>query len=227
VKVSIIIPIYNEKNTLRRCIDRVQRTSIDKEIIIVDDFSIDGSRELLKNIKKLYSNIKIIYHSVNKGKGAALKRGIEHATGDYVLVQDADLEYSPEDYVKLIEVVKRKGAKIVYGTRFKHRKMSVFLIYYLANKFLTFLTNILYGSSLTDIETCYKLIKLSLIKELDLKAERFEFESEVTAKFLKKGYKIHEVPIQYKNRKVSEGKKIGLIDFFKAILCLIKYKFKD
>jgi glycosyltransferase involved in cell wall biosynthesis len=220
LRCSIIIPVYNEKDTILKVINSVEAVNINKEIIVIDDFSTDGTREIIKNQK----DIKVIYHGKNKGKGAAMRTGLECATGDVFIIQDSDLEYNPEEIPKLLEPIERGEAQVVYGSRFKGKGEFLFLSF-IANKFLTFFTNLLYGSHLTDMETCYKCMKMDIIRNLDLKAKRFEFEPEVTAKILKRGYKIYEVPISYFGRK--KGKKIGWKDGIQAMVCLFKYRFID
>ncbi len=223
MKLSVIIPVFNEAKTIKEIVKRVASVQVNKEIIIVDDFSQDGTRDVLKSIEK--ENIKVLYHEENKGKGAAIRTGIAAVTGDYVIIQDADLEYNPEEYRKLLAVVQKEKAPVIYGSRFSGRRKSMSISHTLGNKFLTFATNLLYGSSVTDMETCYKLIKCDLLKSLNIKANRFDFEPEVTAKILKRGIKIVEVPISYKGRKWLEGKKITWRDGFAALWTLLKYRF--
>jgi glycosyltransferase involved in cell wall biosynthesis len=230
-KLSIIIPVYNEKKTILIILDKVNKADIlnlRSEIIIVDDFSTDGTREVVKNIRD--KNIKIIYHNDNKGKGSAIRAGLKQATGDIVLIQDADLEYDPRDYKKLLDPILRGNAQVVYGSRFEviRKNLSkMYKLHYIGNMFLTFITNILYGVKISDMETCYKVFRKEVIKGISLKATRFDFEPEITAKILKKGYNIHEVPIRFYGRKFNEGKKITWVDGVKAIYYLVKYRFSD
>ena len=228
----MIIPAYNEKNTIEQVIDKVMDVPLDKEIIVVDDFSTDGTRELLKNLKD--DNVTTVFHEKNKGKGAAIRTGIQYVTGDVVIIQDADLEYNPHEYTKLIEPIKAGTADVVYGSRFsclpagmagKTEKMT--FAHLLGNKILTLATNILYGTRLTDMETCYKMVKAPLIKSLKLRANRFDFEPEITAKLLKSGKRITEVPISYEGRHWTEGKKITWKDGVTALWSLLKYRFVD
>jgi len=221
--LTIIMPVYNEKATLPQIIARVLAVPINKELIIVDDYSTDGTREVLKN----YPNIKIVLQPFNQGKGAALRAGFKEASGDYVIIQDADLEYDPQDYLKLISPINEGKAKVVYGSRFMGKHSFSSVSHYWGNKALSLLTTLLYGAVLTDMETCYKLIPAKFIKNIKLNANRFDFEPEITAKILKNGYKILEVPIGYKGREFNEGKKISWKDGFAAIAALIKYRFYD
>jgi glycosyltransferase involved in cell wall biosynthesis len=225
MKLSVLIPVYNEKNSIQEILSRVQKIPIEKEIIVIDDCSTDGTRELLPSLKE--KGVAIVYHEQNEGKGAAIRTGIGHASGDYLIIQDADLEYDPIDYFKLLPLVIEGKAKVVYGSRFKGKGKFSTLSHYLGNKLLTWVTNLLYGVALTDMETCYKLIPTALVKSLALKANRFDFEPEITAKILKRGYKITEVPISYQGRAFHEGKKISWKDAFAAIRALIKYRFWD
>lgn len=218
MKCSVIIPVYNEKNTFLEILKRINAINIDKEIIVVDDFSTDGTREILKNLK----DIKVIYHSQNEGKGAAIRTALLYVTGDVTIIQDADLEYNPDDYPKLLKPIRDGKAQTVYGSRFKG-KGEFKPLSFIANKILTYFTNFLYRAKITDMETCYKCIKTDIIKNLNLTSKRFEFEPEITAKILKKGYRIHEVPISYYGRR--KGKKIGFRDGLQAIWCLLKYRF--
>lgn len=228
-KVSIIIPVYNEKDTIEKLIEVVKNSNfagLEKEIILVDDASNDGSREILE---KLQNEYKILFHVKNQGKGAALRTAFEHITGDYAVIQDADLEYSPSDYDNLLPLLINNEADVVYGSRFKNKEnlKNFMLKNKLANMFLTVLTNILYGSKISDMETCYKAFKKDVIKNIKIKSDRFNFEPEITAKVLKNKYRLIEVPISYNSRGHEEGKKIGWKDGVVAILTLIKYKFTD
>jgi glycosyltransferase involved in cell wall biosynthesis len=219
-KLSVIVPVYNEKATIVQIVEKIDSIDIDKEIIVVNDSSNDGTENILGNLR--YPNLKVIHHGVNQGKGAALVTGLAYASGEYVIVQDADLEYDPKDYVNLVNYAVANNLAVVYGSRFMRTWKVTSFWHYFVNKVLTFFTNILFAASLTDMETCYKLIKLDLAKGLDLQAKRFEIEPEITVKILKKGYKIVEVPIAYKRRHYSEGKKIGWRDGIGAIRYLIK-----
>ncbi|MCI9542320.1 MAG: glycosyltransferase family 2 protein [Lachnospiraceae bacterium] len=222
-KLSIIIPCYNELENIRTIVKRVKQSSIqDKEIIIVDDCSTDGTREVLKNeIEPIVH--KVIYHKKNRGKGGALKTGIKYATGDVVIIQDADMEYNPKEYPNIVNAIFENQADVVYGSRFLRGGVKGYLRNYLANKFLTFLSNCKTGLKLTDMETCYKAFKREIIQSINIEEMRFGFEPEITAKIAKQGIKIKEVPIKYYPRKNSEGKKIGFKDGIRAIICIWKY----
>ena len=231
MKLSIIIPVYNEEKTILEVIDKVKKVNIGKitkEIIVVDDCSQDKTRSILDKVKD--GSIKIFFHQKNQGKGAAIMTALKHVTGNYVLIQDADLEYDPNDYKKLLNPVLEQKAEAVYGSRIfviKENIAKMYKLHYFGNVFLTFATNLLYGSKITDMETCYKLIKTEIIQGLNLRSRRFDFEPEITAKLLKKGHKIVEVPITFNRRRFSEGKKITWRDGIKALLYLIKYRFVD
>ncbi|MFH1692108.1 MAG: glycosyltransferase family 2 protein [Candidatus Omnitrophota bacterium] len=224
MKLSIIMPIYNEEATLKHIIEKILSVDIDKELIIVNDGSIDRSSQILDTIKN--DSIKIIKHSHNQGKGSAIKTGLSCVTGDIVVIQDADLEYDPADYIRLVEPIVAGEAKVVYGSRFLIKGNSISKSYYAANRFLTFLTNLLHGSRLTDMETCYKVFCTDILKGLDLDSDGFEIEPELTIKALKKGYKIREVPIFYQARSYREGKKITWKDAIKTLLTIFRYKFR-
>ncbi len=228
--LSIIVPCYNEKATIReilREIDEVKLGSTQKEIVIVDDGSKDGTRDILEELAKKYKNIKLIFQEYNQGKGAALKRGILESSGDVVVIQDADLEYDPQEYIRLLYPIERGHADVVYGSRFiggePHR-----IIYFrnqVANKFLTFLSNVCTGLNLTDMETCYKMFKGDLIRDIaqHLKAKRFGFEPEITARIAKRNAAVYEIGISYYGRSKEEGKKIGLKDGLKAIYEIVYF----
>jgi glycosyltransferase involved in cell wall biosynthesis len=223
--LSIIIPVFNERDTIREIISKVKTSPLEKEIIVVDDFSTDGTRDFIGNLQD--SALKILFHPKNKGKGAAVRTGIAAATGDIIIIQDADLEYDPEDYPLLIEPIVHNRADAVYGSRFRGKHHAFLLWHYIGNRFLTSVTNLLYGAKLTDMETCYKVVKADILKSLSLRSDRFEIEPEITAKLLKKGYRVSEVPIRYSGRNFKEGKKITWKDGFKAVAALIRYRFRD
>lgn len=226
--LSIIIPIYNEKNTISLILDKIYNLKLkeDYEIILIDDGSTDGTRDILKALENK-KNHHVIYKELNTGKGESLKIGFKKSLGDYVIVQDADLEYNPSDYNSLLDEIKKNNKTVVYGSRFMGDYKDMSSLHFYGNKILTLVTNLLYGVTLTDMETCYKLFPGKLIRSLKLNAKRFEFEPEVTAKILKSGYSIKEVPISYAGRTHSEGKKITWKDGFTAIFSLIKYRFTD
>ena len=226
LKLSVIMPVYNERETMAQILKRVRAVDLEKEIIVVDDGSTDGTRDILRQ-EEQKGDLKVFYHPQNMGKGAAIRTGLEHATGDVVIVQDADLEYDPGDYPLLLEPIAEGSSEVVYGSRLWGPHKTMCLSFALGNKLLTLITNILYGATLTDMETCYKAFRIEAIKSIPLRARRFEFEPEVTAKVLKRGYHIHEVPISYAGRGHREGKKITWRDGITALWTLIKYRFVD
>lgn len=228
-KISIIIPVYNEKNTILELLNKVENAkfaNLEKEIILVDDSSTDGTREILTELKNKY---KVLFHDSNKGKGGAIRTAIKVATGDIIVIQDADLEYLPDDYDNLLPLLINNEADVVYGSRFKNKENSKNFILKnkLANLFLTMLTNLLYGTSITDMETCYKAFKREFIQNITIKSNRFDFEPEITAKIMKQKARLKEVAISYNGRGHDEGKKINWKDGVQAILTLIKYRFMD
>lgn len=228
MKLSVIIPVYNEKKTLPKLLKKIEGVkSINKEIIIVDDGSEDSTRDFLKKVKDKY---KVIFHEKNKGKGTAIRTGLKHATGDIVIIQDADLEYDPNDYNKLIKPIIEGKANVVYGSRRLQKQKEEYanIGFYIGGITINLIANILYPNlHITDEATCYKVFKADVIKNLNLKCKRFEFCPEVTAKLAKRKIKIMEIPISYHPRSVEEGKKINWKDGIEAIWTLLKYKFID
>jgi len=229
MKLSVIVPVYNEKDSIKEILEKVQCVSpgegIEKEIVVVDDCSTDGTTEILKNITD--KNISVLFHGKNQGKGAAIRTGIGKVGGDFIVIQDADLEYDPSDYPRLLKPILSGEADVVYGSRFSGKSESMSRLHYFGNKLLTVLTNVLYGTALTDMETCYKMVKAPIMKSLKLRANRFDFEPEITSKLLKKKVRIKEIPIAYKGREWSEGKKITWRDGIAALWSLVKYRFTD
>ena len=226
MRLSIIIPVFNERPTVLTLLDRVEAAGTAAEIIVVDDGSTDGSREILaERARESGGRITLVEHPVNRGKGAALVAGVARAAGEYVLFQDADLEYDPADYGVLLAFVNRRGAVAVYGSRFGAARPKMSLRHVIGNQMLTGLTNLLYGSTLTDMETCYKLIRRDLFQELRIDCARFDIEPEITAKLLKRGIKIYEVPISYEGRSLADGKKISWVDFVSAVWTLVRLRF--
>jgi glycosyltransferase involved in cell wall biosynthesis len=227
LKLSVIIPCYDEKDTIEEIVAAVKAVNIASEIVIVDDGSTDGTREILKAMPD-DPMIQIIFHEHNQGKGAAVRTGFKCAKGDVFIIQDADLEYDPREYPMLLKPIEEKKASVVYGSRFLGGpRKTMFFWNMVANRSLTLLTNILYNSILSDMETCYKVFKAEVVRDLPLRSRRFEFEPEITAKVLKRGYRIYEVPISYNGREWNEGKKIKWTDAPIAAWTLIRYRFTD
>jgi glycosyltransferase involved in cell wall biosynthesis len=226
MKISVVIPVYNEVSTIQEVLACVQAVPMDKEIIIVDDGSTDGTREWLQDIDQS-KNVTVLYNDRNQGKGAALRRGFAWATGDVVIIQDADLEYDPREYPTLLEPIVDGRADVVYGSRFLAGPHRVLLFWhYVGNKFLTLLSNALSNVNLTDMETCYKAFRRQILKDgITLKSNRFGFEPEFTMKVAKKGLRIYEVPISYNGRSYAEGKKITWKDGLVAIFVILRYRF--
>nr|WP_290669148.1 glycosyltransferase family 2 protein [Ardenticatena sp.] len=229
-KLSIIIPVFNEERTLRDILERVRQAptaGLEREVIVVDDGSTDASPQILREEARR-GDIRVFFHTYNQGKGAAVRTALNNVTGDIVLIQDADLEYDPREYPKLLEPILEGRAHVVYGSRFLGGPRKAMLFWHMVgNKVLTFVTNILYDSILSDMETCYKVFRTDVIRPIPLRSRRFEFEPEITAKVLKRGYRIYEVPISYNGREYEEGKKITWRDGVIALWTLIKYRFVD
>ena len=228
MKLSIVVPVYNEKNTIEKILGEIKAVKgLDREIIVVDDASTDGTTDILKRLEKEHPDVSFFYKEKNRGKGHTLKVGFEHTTGDYVIVQDADLEYDPNDYHKLIRALDEHHAQVIYGSRFSGSYEDMSTLHYIGNKVLNIITNLFFGVMLTDMETCYKLMPGDFVRKVNIKSDRFDFEPEITAKILKSGLKIREVPISYRGRTHSEGKKITWRDGIHALFTLIKYRFLD
>ncbi len=226
MKLSIVMPVYNENNTILEILKRVETVGVANEIVVVDDGSQDGTKELLAGAK--IAGLRLLAHERNRGKGAAVRTGIQAAQGDLILIQDADLEYDPRDIPALLKPIEEGLADVVYGSRFLGgpRRPTMFW-HMVANKLLTFITNILYNNILTDMETGYKLFRSELVKGITIRSNSFDFEPEITAKLLKRRARIYEVPISFNPRDYDEGKKIGLADAFQALWALFKYRFVD
>ncbi|MBS2026698.1 MAG: glycosyltransferase family 2 protein [Deltaproteobacteria bacterium] len=236
MKLSVVIPVYNERATLKEILRRVVAVPLDKEIVLVDDCSKDGSRDILEDLKKNglaslgevkaqgKNEFRVLFQDVNQGKGAALHRGFAEATGDMIVVQDADLEYDPAEFVKLCKPIIDGHADVVFGSRFVGESRRVLYYWHsMGNRFLTTFSNMLTDLNLTDMETCYKVFRAEVIKGLKLEEKRFGFEPEVTAKVAKGGWRVYEVPISYHGRTYEEGKKIGWKDGFRAVYAIVKY----
>ena len=223
--LSVIVPVFNERTTLTEIVRRMRAVDlpVDREIIIVDDGSSDGTDKVLSALED--STVHVLRHSGNKGKGAAIRTGLGVVRGDLVLIQDADLEYDPEDWPKLLNPVLRGKALVVYGSRFTGERKNMLYWHWVGNRFLSLVTNVLYNTTLSDMETCYKLFDRTVIEGITIRSDRFDFEPEITAKVLRRGYRIYEVPISYTGREFHEGKKITWRDGFIALWTLVKYRF--
>jgi glycosyltransferase involved in cell wall biosynthesis len=231
-KLSVVIPVYNEERWVREVVRRVQAVPIPKELIIVDDCSTDNTRSILRQLEAEQPNIRVHLQPHNQGKGAALREGFKHATGDVVVVQDADLEYDPAEYPRLLQPILENRADVVYGSRFvgdSHRVL--YFWHYVANKMLTMLSNMFTNLNLTDMETCYKVFRREVLRDIKLKSNRFGFEPEITAKIARRGnrpaWRIYEVPISYAGRTYEDGKKIGFTDALTAFWCILRFRYLD
>jgi glycosyltransferase involved in cell wall biosynthesis len=223
--LSVIVPVFNERSTVAEVIRRLRavRLPVDVEVIVVDDGSTDGSDKVLAAVGD--STVRILRHPENKGKGAAIRTGLEVVRGDLVLIQDADLEYDPADWSRLLDPVLRGKALVVYGSRFTGERKNMLPLHWIGNRFLSLMTNILYSSTLSDMETCYKLFDRRVLEGMTIDSDRFDFEPEITAKVMRRGHRIYEVPISYAGREVTEGKKITWRDGFGSLKALVKYRF--
>lgn len=229
VKLSVIMPVYNERSTVEEAVKAVLAVEEADEILIIDDGSTDGTRDLYPAIQALDDSIRVILHEKNMGKGAAVRTGFANAVGDIFLIQDADLEYDPRDYPALLRPIKERRAAVVYGSRFRGGPTkTMFFWHMVGNKLLTLVTNIVYNTILSDMETCYKVFRADVVRDFPLRAKGFEFEPEITSKVLKRGYRIYEVPISYNGREFEEGKKLNpWREGPKALYYLLKYRFVD
>ena len=224
--LTVVMPVYNERATLQEIVERVLAVPARIELIAVDDASTDGSRELLQQLGQ-EKKFRVLLQETNRGKGAAVRRGIAEAGGEVIVVQDADLEYSPEEYPELLDLIVKGKADAVFGSRFLGRHRCFLFTHYLANLFLNLVTNVLYNTTLTDMETCFKAVRADVLKPIPLHSNRFGIEPEITAKLFKRGARVYEIPITYEGRDYAEGKKITWRDGFPALWALIKYRFVD
>jgi glycosyltransferase involved in cell wall biosynthesis len=223
--LSVIMPVYNERTTVAEIIRRVRVADVPLivDLVVVDDASTDGTDKVLAALAD--SSVRVVTHEVNQGKGAAIRTALEYVHGDLVLIQDADLEYDPDDWPRLLDPVLKRKAAVVYGSRFTGERKNMLILHWIGNRFLSLVTNVLYASTLSDMETCYKLFDRRVLDGLVIKSNRFDFEPEITAKILRRGYRIYEVPISYAGREADEGKKITWRDGFGALKALVKYRF--
>ncbi|HVP56509.1 MAG TPA: glycosyltransferase family 2 protein [bacterium] len=225
MKLSILMPVFNEKATILEILARVEALPIEKEIIVVDDGSTDGTREILASLKP--GRAIVILHDANQGKGAAIRSGLARTSGDVIVIQDADLEYDPRDLLRLLVPITEGKAAVVYGSRFTGERRNMFFWHWAGNRFLTLVTDVLFDTTLSDMETCYKMFRADVIKPIKLRSRRFEIEVEITAKVLKRGHRIYEVPISYTGREFDEGKKITWRDGLVALWYLVRYRLSD
>ena len=223
--LTVVIPVYNERATVAEIIRRIRAVEIPLtlQVIVVDDGSSDGSDKVLQALED--STVRVIRHTHNQGKGAAIRTGMEAMTGDLLLIQDADLEYDPDDWPRLLEPILKGKARVVYGSRFTGERKNMLPLHWFGNRLLSLVTNVLYSSTLSDMETCYKLFDVEVLKGITIVSDRFEFEPEITAKVMRRGFRIYEVPISYAGREANEGKKITWRDGFGAMAALIRFRF--
>jgi len=223
--LSVIVPVFNERNTVAEIVRRMRNVElpVDREIIVVDDASSDGTEKVLSALED--STVRVVHHPENQGKGAAIRTGLTQARGDLVLVQDADLEYDPEDWPRLLKPILKGKARVVYGSRFTGERKNMMYWHWVGNRFLSLVTNLLYNTTLSDMETCYKLFDRRVLEGITIESDRFDFEPEITAKVLRRGHRIYEVPISYAGREFHEGKKITWRDGIGALRTLIRYRF--
>jgi glycosyltransferase involved in cell wall biosynthesis len=222
--LSVIVPVYNERNTVAEILRRIRavKLPLEVDVVVVDDGSTDGTEKVLSALQD--STVRVITHERNRGKGAAVRTGMANAKGDLLVIQDADLEYDPEDWRRLLEPILKGKAKVVYGSRFTGERKNILPSHWVGNRFLVLVTNLLYRSTLSDMETCYKLFDRSVLEGITINSDRFEFEPEITAKLLRRGYRIYEVPVSYAGREPSEGKKITWHDGIGALVTLFRYR---
>jgi glycosyltransferase involved in cell wall biosynthesis len=223
--LTVIVPVYNERTTVAEILRRIRLVDVGLlvDVIVVDDGSTDGTEKVLRVL--VDSTVQVVTHERNRGKGAAIRTGLSRATGDLVLIQDADLEYDPDDWPKLLAPLLRHRAVVVYGSRFTGERKNMLLLHWIGNRFLSIVTNLLYQTTLSDVETCYKVFDRRVLEGLTVVSDKFDFEPEITAKVLRRGYRIYEVPISYAGREVSEGKKITWRDGFGALIALVRFRF--
>lgn len=225
IRLSVIVPAYNEEQTITEILSRIRAVDIPKEILVVDDYSTDRTRELLKDEAR-QPNTRVFFHRRNMGKGGAVRTGLQNASGDIVIIQDADLEYDPRDYKQLIRPIREGRAQAVYGSRFLGEHKAMYFWHAMGNKFLTLVTNVLYDSTLTDMETCYKVFTREIADTLEITQDRWGIDPEITAKILRQGYRIYEVPISYTGREFWEGKKISWKDGFVILWTLVRFRWR-
>jgi glycosyltransferase involved in cell wall biosynthesis len=224
--LSVIVPVFNERNTVGEILRRMRKVDLplDLEVVVVNDASSDGTDKVLAALED--STVRVVHHPTNQGKGAAIRTGFEHARGDLLLVQDADLEYDPEDWPRLLSPILKGKARVVYGSRFTGERKNMLFWHWVGNRFLSLVTNVLYNTTISDMETCYKLFDRAVLEGITIESNRFDFEPEITAKILRRGHRIYEVPISYAGREFDEGKKITWRDGFAALWTLVRFRFR-